>query len=68
MGADAADTTGSGRMDLIVTHLDMQLARLYQNRGDQTFDDATFRSKLSYATFRMSEFGTSLTYFASAWA
>jgi hypothetical protein len=58
MGTDVADTTGNGRMDLIVTHLDMQLARLYQNLGNQTFDDATFRSKLSYATFHMSGFGT----------
>ena len=58
MGTDAADTTGNGRLDLIVTHLDMQLARLYQNMGDQTFDDATFRSKLSYATYHMSSFGT----------
>jgi hypothetical protein len=58
MGTDAADTTGSGRLDLIVTHLDQQLARLYRYLGDQTFDDATFRSKLSYATFRLSGFGT----------
>jgi enediyne biosynthesis protein E4 len=58
MGTDAADTTGMGRMDLIVTHLDMQLARFYQNLGDGSFDDATFRSKLSYATFHMSGFGT----------
>jgi hypothetical protein len=58
MGVDAADTTGNGLQDLIVTHLDQQLARLYQNQGDQSFDDATFRSKLSYATFRMSGFGT----------
>jgi len=58
MGTDAADMTGNGRMDLIVTHLDMQLARFYQNLGDGSFDDATFRSKLSYATFHMSGFGT----------
>jgi len=58
MGTDAADTTGSGRLDLVVTHLDMQLARLYQNLGDQTFDDATFRSKLSYSTYHLSGFGT----------
>ena len=57
MGTDAADTTGTGAMDLIVTHLDMQLARFYQNLGDGSFDDATFRSKLSYATFHMSGFG-----------
>src|SRR6266576_3429804 len=28
MGTDAADITGRGRMDLIVTHLDQQIARL----------------------------------------
>jgi enediyne biosynthesis protein E4 len=58
MGTDAADTTGDGRMDLIVTHLDMQLARLYQNLGDQSFDDATFSSKLAYSTYHISGFGT----------
>jgi enediyne biosynthesis protein E4 len=57
MGTDAADTTGRGRMDLIVTHLDLELARLYRNREDHTFDDATFQSKLSYATFHKSGFG-----------
>lgn len=57
MGTDAADTTGSGRMDLIVAHLDMQLARIYQNLGDGAFEDATFRSKLSYATYHISTFG-----------
>lgn len=57
MGTDAADTTCNGRMDLIVTHLDSQLARLYRNRGDGTFDDATLQSRLGYATFHMSGFG-----------
>jgi len=57
MGTDAADITGSGRMDLVVAHLDMQLARFYQNLGDHTFDDATMRSKIGYATYHMSEFG-----------
>jgi hypothetical protein len=58
MGTDAADTTNSERMDLVVMHLDMQLARLYRNMGDGTFEDETARSKLSYSTFHMSEFGT----------
>jgi hypothetical protein len=57
MGTDAADTTGGGHFDVIVTHLDMQLARLYHNLGDGTFDDDTFRSRLSYSTFHMSGFG-----------
>jgi hypothetical protein len=58
MGTDAADTTGSGRLDLVVTHLDQQLARLYQNLGEGYFEDATFRSRISYATFHLSGFGT----------
>ena len=66
MGVDAADTTGSGRMDVIVTHLDQQLARLYRNMGPNMgpnigelgFEDATLRSRLSYATFKLSGFGT----------
>src|SRR5262249_39117776 len=41
-----------------VGHLDMQLARLYQNMGDGTFDDATVRSRVAYNTFHMSGFGT----------
>jgi hypothetical protein len=58
MGVDAADTTSRGALDLIVTHLDQQLARFYRNLGNQTFDDATLRSKLGYATFHLSGFGT----------
>jgi len=58
MGTDAADTTGSGRLDLIVTHLDQQLARFYKNLGEGYFEDATFRSRISYDTFHLSGFGT----------
>ena len=57
MGVDAADATGNGRLDLIVSHLDQQLARFYRNQGHGSFDDATFSSKLSYETFHASEFG-----------
>jgi enediyne biosynthesis protein E4 len=35
----------------------MQLARFYRNMGDGTFDDATLRSKIGYATYHMSGFG-----------
>ncbi len=58
MGVDAGDAFGSGRMDLIVTHLDSQLPRLYQNMGDGTFNDATVSSGIGYAAFHRSEFGT----------
>ena len=57
MGTDAADITGTGHLDLVVGHLDMQLARLYQNLGDQTFEDVTLRSKIAYATYHISTFG-----------
>jgi hypothetical protein len=58
MGVDAADTTGSGRLDLYITHLDMQLNRFYRNLGDETFNDATMASKVGYDTYQMSGFGT----------
>ncbi len=57
MGTDAADTVGAGRLDLVVTHLDFEHARLYRNLGDGSFEDATFETKLGYATFHMSGFG-----------
>lgn len=58
MGVDAADLTGNARMDLVVTHLDMQLARLYRNLGANGFEDATLSSKIGYATYHTSGFGT----------
>jgi hypothetical protein len=58
MGTDAADLRGTANFDMIVTHLDMQLARLYENQGDGSFEDGTFRSKISYATYHSSGFGT----------
>jgi hypothetical protein len=57
MGADAADVVGNGRMDLLVTHLDSQLARLYENQGGGVFDDATLECQIGYATFHSSGFG-----------
>ena len=57
MGTDAADVRGHGRMDLLVTHLDSQLARVYENLGGGEFDDATLRCQMGYATFHTSGFG-----------
>lgn len=58
MGVDAADTTGNGLLDVYVTHLDLQLDRLYRNLGAEGFDDATVRSRIAYATYNVSGFGT----------
>lgn len=60
MGADASDTTGSGYLDLIVTHLDFEHARFYRNLRDGSFEDATFQAKLGFATFHLSGFGVRL--------
>ncbi len=58
MGTDAADTNGDGWMDVFITHLDFEHDRLYWNLRQGTFEDRTFASKLGYATFNYSGFGT----------
>jgi len=57
MSADAADLTGTGRMDLFVSHLDYELNRLYRNNGDGNFTDATISSGLGQTSFLNSAFG-----------
>ncbi|MBV8436412.1 MAG: CRTAC1 family protein [Silvibacterium sp.] len=44
MGIDAADVDGDGLLDVYVTHLDLELNRLYHNNGDETFTDVTYKS------------------------
>jgi len=58
MGTDAADTRGTGWMDILVTHLDYEHARLYRNLRNGSFEDSTFAAKLGYATWNYSGFGT----------
>ena len=58
MGCDAADYNGDGWIDIFVTHLDHELDRLYKNNGDETFDDATYPSKIGNQAILYSGFGT----------
>jgi hypothetical protein len=44
MGIDAADVDGDGLPDVYITHLDLELNRLYHNNGDGTFTDDTYGS------------------------
>jgi len=44
MGIDAADVDGDGWLDVYITHLDLELDRLYHNNGDGTFTDETYNS------------------------
>jgi enediyne biosynthesis protein E4 len=57
MGIDATDINGDGWPEVFITHLDLEHARLYNNLGDGTFEDATFQAKLGYATYQYSGFG-----------
>jgi hypothetical protein len=54
MGIDAADLDGDGWLDLYVTHLDMELNRLYHNNHDETFDDDTYSSGIGNKAVLMS--------------
>jgi enediyne biosynthesis protein E4 len=58
MGTDAADINRDEWLDVFITHLDLEHARLYRNLGDGSFEDTTFAAKLGYATFKYSGFGT----------
>ena len=58
MGVDAGDFNRDGLLDIFVTHLDFELDRLYQNRGEMDFVDATLRSGLGRAGVLNSGFGT----------
>jgi hypothetical protein len=44
MGIDAADVDGDGLLDVYITHLDLELNRLYHNNGDGGFTDDTYPS------------------------
>jgi hypothetical protein len=57
MGTDAADYDHAGLMDIFVSHLDFELNRLYQNKGDFTFLDATMASGLGRSSVLNSAFG-----------
>jgi hypothetical protein len=50
MGTDAADYDGDGRLDLVVTNLDLETHSLYRNLGGRLFSYATSESGLGAAT------------------
>ncbi|HEV2175831.1 MAG TPA: CRTAC1 family protein [Terriglobia bacterium] len=54
MGIDAADVDGDGWPDVYITHLDLELNRLYHNNHDGTFDDATYTSGLGNKAIMLS--------------
>ncbi|HZT30838.1 MAG TPA: CRTAC1 family protein [Bryobacteraceae bacterium] len=46
MGVDVGDYDNDGRLDLIVTEFSEDTNSLYRNRGDGTFEDASWQSRI----------------------
>jgi hypothetical protein len=49
---------GDGLLDVYITHLDMELSRLYHNNGDETFTDVTYSSGIGNKAVLMSGVAT----------
>ncbi len=58
MGIDAGDFDHQGVLDVYVTHLDMELHRLFHNSKDGTFRDDTFAAQMAKKMNVLSGFGT----------
>jgi hypothetical protein len=58
MGIDAADVDGDGLLDVYITHLDLELNRLYHNNGDETFTDVTYSSGIGNKAMLLSGVST----------
>jgi len=50
MGSTIADYDGDGKLDIFKTNFSDDTATLYRNKGDGTFDDATFAAGLGLYT------------------
>ncbi len=57
MGTDWGDYDGDGRLDIVVTNLDVETNSLYRNLGDGMFDNATFASGIGEPSLRQVGFG-----------
>jgi enediyne biosynthesis protein E4 len=57
MGVDSADFNQDGWMDLFVANIDEEIFSLYQNNGDETFNDVAMQQGIGMATRWMSGWG-----------
>ena len=57
MGVDSADYNQDGRMDLFVANVDQEMFSIYQNNGDESFDDQALTTGIGSATLLMSGWG-----------
>ena len=57
MGVDAADLEDNGRQDLFVGNIDQEVFSIYQNNGDETFNDVSAKTGISHVTRMLSGWG-----------
>ncbi len=58
MGTDSADFDGDGRLDVVVTNLDLETNTLYHNQGQGIFSDVTFATGVAEPSLLYVGFGT----------
>ena len=58
MGTDWGDYDGDGRLDIVVTNLDLETNTLYRNLGDGAFSDLTFATGMGEPSLLSVGFGT----------
>jgi len=59
MGVDSADFNEDGKMDLFVANIDQEIFSLYQNTGDEKFEDVAMQLGIGMSTRWMSGWGSS---------
>lgn len=57
MGVDSADVNGDGALELFVSNVDGEMFSLYQNNGDETFEDVAHPHGVADATRFLSGWG-----------
>jgi hypothetical protein len=57
MGVDAADLEDNGRQDLFVANIDQEIFSIYQNNGDETFNDVSAKMGIAQTTRMLSGWG-----------
>ena len=58
MGVDVGDYNGNGFLDIFVTNFSYETNTLYQNNGDGTFTDVSYKAHIGEESYLLLGFGT----------